>query len=241
MITLIHRQETMSFFGFPVVRFIDIDDAEAVLRAIRATPRGYPIELILHTPGGLVIAARQIAAALADHDGKVTAVVPHYAMSGGTLVALAADEIVLDAHATLGPVDPQLGQYAAASILAAVERPQRHEGPVPHPRRPVAEGDRPGRVVHPPPARAAPAGPSVRPTSRGCLQRGPGQRHDHPLQRAPSWKQLGLPVKLGVGDEERELMVLYPQPRGRMPAVEYIPGAPPERPGMPRRRTAQRR
>jgi ClpP class serine protease len=66
--------------------------------------------LILHTPGGLVIAARQVAAALASHDGKVTAVVPHYAMSGGTLVALAADEIVLDAHATLGPVDPQLGQ-----------------------------------------------------------------------------------------------------------------------------------
>lgn len=47
VITLIHRQETMSFFGFPVVRFIDIDDAEGVLRAIRATPRGHPIELIL--------------------------------------------------------------------------------------------------------------------------------------------------------------------------------------------------
>jgi ClpP class serine protease len=106
VITLIHRQETMSFFGFPVVRFIDIDDAEGVLRAIRATPSGHPIELILHTPGGLVIAARQIAAALADHDGKVTAVVPHYAMSGGTLVALAADEIVLDAHATLGRLRP---------------------------------------------------------------------------------------------------------------------------------------
>ncbi|MDX6402370.1 MAG: hypothetical protein QOF27_2976, partial [Gaiellaceae bacterium] len=87
VITLIHRQETMSFFGFPVVRFIDIDDAEGVLRAIRETPNGHPIELILHTPGGLVIAARQIAAALADHDGKVTAVVPHYAMSGGTLIA----------------------------------------------------------------------------------------------------------------------------------------------------------
>ena len=47
----------------------------------------------------------------------MTAVVPHYAMSGGTLIALAADEIVIDTHAVLGPVDPQLGQYAAASIL----------------------------------------------------------------------------------------------------------------------------
>jgi ClpP class serine protease len=83
VITLIHRQETMSRLGFPLVRFIDIDDAESVLRAIRETPQGRPIEIILHTPG-MVIAARQIASALADHDARVTAVVPHYAMSGGT-------------------------------------------------------------------------------------------------------------------------------------------------------------
>ena len=115
VITLIHRQETMSFLGFPIVRYIDIDDAESVLRAIRSTPKGQPIEILLHTPGGLVLAARQIAAALADHDGQVTAVVPHYAMSGGTMIALAADEVVLDSHAALGPVDPQLGQQPAAS------------------------------------------------------------------------------------------------------------------------------
>ena len=88
VITLIHRQETMSLLGFPLVRYIDIDDAESVLRAIRETPSGRPIEIILHTPGGMVIAARQIASALADHDAPVTAVVPHYAMSGGTLIAL---------------------------------------------------------------------------------------------------------------------------------------------------------
>src|SRR5687768_12720257 len=104
VITLIHRQETMSLFGFPLVRYIDIDDSEGVLRAIRDTPDGRPIEIILHTPGGLVLAARQIAAALVDHSGPVTAVVPHYAMSGGTLIALAADEIGLEAHAVLGPV-----------------------------------------------------------------------------------------------------------------------------------------
>src|SRR6266550_7748469 len=107
--TLIHRQETMSLLGFPLTRYIDIDDAEGVLRAINETPPDRPIEIILHTPGGLVIAAQQIASALADHDGRVTAIVPHYAMSGGTLIAMAADEIVLSAHAALGPVDPQLG------------------------------------------------------------------------------------------------------------------------------------
>src|SRR3954453_16872311 len=91
VITMIHRQETMSFLGIPIVRYIDIDDAESTLRAIRETPDSQPIEIILQTPGGLVFAASQIASALADHDGPVTAVVPHYAMSGGTLIALAAD------------------------------------------------------------------------------------------------------------------------------------------------------
>ena len=127
VITLIHRQESLSLLGFPIVRFIDIDDAESVLRAINETPAARPIEIILHTPGGMVVAAQQIAGALADHEGQVTAVIPHFAMSGGTLIALAADEIVLDAHAALGPVDPQLGQYPAASVVAAAEHPGDHE------------------------------------------------------------------------------------------------------------------
>jgi ClpP class serine protease len=109
VITMIHRQETMSILGFPVVRYIDIEDSELVLQAIRLTPAKTPIDLILHTPGGLVLAAGQIAHALAGHPGKVTVFVPHYAMSGGTLIALAADEVVLDENAVLGPVDPQLG------------------------------------------------------------------------------------------------------------------------------------
>src|SRR3954468_13439620 len=127
VITLIHRHETISFLGIPLMRHIDIDDAESVLTAIRETPPGRRIEIILHTPGGLVLAASQIARALADHDGKVTAVVPHYAMSGGTLIALAADEIAIDPHAVLGPVDPQLGQYPAAAYIAVAVRPDERD------------------------------------------------------------------------------------------------------------------
>src|ERR687894_1938520 len=122
VVTLIHRQETMSFLGFPLVRYINIDDAEGVLNAIRATPSGTPIDIVFHTPGGLVLAASQIASALAEHDGPVRAIIPHYAMSGGTLIALGADEINIDPHAALGPVDPQLGEYPAASIVAAAEQ-----------------------------------------------------------------------------------------------------------------------
>src|SRR4030081_3302957 len=127
VITLIHRQKTMSLLGIPLARYIDIDDSQSVLRAIRETPSGKAIEIILHTPGGLVLAASQIARALADHDGRIVAVVPHYAMSGGTLIALAADEIILGRHAPPGPGDPPLGQYAARSLVEVAEMPGQHE------------------------------------------------------------------------------------------------------------------
>src|SRR5713226_9492847 len=117
VIVMIHRAETVSFFGVPVSSYINIEDSEAVLRAIRLTPPDQPIDLILHTPGGLVLAAEQIANALSDRKGKVTVFVPHYAMSGGTLIALAANEIVMDPNAVLGPVDPQIAGLPAASIL----------------------------------------------------------------------------------------------------------------------------
>ena len=120
VIAMIHRQEGASLLGVPVAGSISIDDSEAVLRAIRLTPPEQPIDIILHTPGGLVLAAEQIAKALVERKGKVTVFVPHYAMSGGTLIALAADEIVMDANAVLGPVDPQIGDMPAASIVKAV-------------------------------------------------------------------------------------------------------------------------
>lgn len=122
VITLIHREESINFFGLPIRKYIDIEDSEELIRAIKMTPDDMPIDLIIHTPGGLVLAAEQIANALRKHKGKVTVFVPHYAMSGGTLIALAADEIVMDENAVLGPIDPQLGQYPAASILSVVEK-----------------------------------------------------------------------------------------------------------------------
>jgi ClpP class serine protease len=126
VITLIHRQETIAFLGIPLSRYIDIDDSEEVLRAIRLTPQDTPIDIILHTPGGILLAASQIALALSSHPAKKTVIVPHYAMSGGTLIAFAADEIVMDPHAVLGPVDPQLmegnASYPAVSLLKVLEK-----------------------------------------------------------------------------------------------------------------------
>src|SRR4030088_538639 len=84
VILLVHRQETMSLLGFPLMRYIDVNDAEDVLRACELTDPEVPLDIVLHTPGGLVLAAMQIARAVRGHQGKVTVLVPHYAMSGGT-------------------------------------------------------------------------------------------------------------------------------------------------------------
>ena len=127
VITLVHRQESIALFGIPITRYINLEDSEQILRAIRLTPGDMPIDLLLHTPGGLVLASEQIAHALKKHSAKVTVFVPHYAMSGGTMIALAADEIVMDGNAVLGPVDPQLGRYPAVSILKAVQAKDANE------------------------------------------------------------------------------------------------------------------
>lgn len=223
VITLIHRQETLSLLGIPLARYIDIDDSESVLRAIRETPPKKSIEIILHTPGGLVLAASQIARALRDHDGRVIAVVPHYAMSGGTLIALAADEIVLDRHAALGPVDPQLGQYAARSLVEVAARPGRHEDQTlllaDVGRKALRQVELTARMLlekHMDPAQARDVAHLL---ASGVWT------HDHPLM-APELGELRLPVRVGVPNEERLLMDLYPQPRGRQTAVEYAPGPP---------------
>lgn len=124
IIALVHRQEAMGLLGIPVLRHIDLNDAEVILDAIRKTPKDKPLELILHTPGGLVLPALQIARAIKAHPAKKTVYVPHYAMSGGTLIALAADEIILSDHAVLGPIDPQIGGLPAASVVrVAQEKP----------------------------------------------------------------------------------------------------------------------
>ncbi|MEA2612325.1 MAG: hypothetical protein QOI52_284 [Chloroflexota bacterium] len=221
-IGLIHRQETMSFLGFPIARYIDIEDSERLLRAIQLTDPTVPIDLILHTPGGLVLAADQIAHALRRHRAKVTVFVPHYSMSGGTLIALAADEIVMAENAVLGPVDPQLGQSPAASILKVIER------------KPIARIDD-STVIQ-----ADMAEKALRQVE-GSVRILLGERmtedraaavaeklscgtrtHDNPISVSEA-RELGLPVSTDMPTLIFDLMQLYPQTSQRRPSVEFIP------------------
>lgn len=65
--------------------------------------------------------SEQIALALRGHPARVSAIVPHYAMSGATLICLAADEIVMDPHSVLGPLDPQIAGFHSPSLLRLAE------------------------------------------------------------------------------------------------------------------------
>ncbi len=160
VIALVHRQESVSVLGVPVSSHISVEDSEAILRAIRFIPAEQPIDLVLHTPGGVVLASEQIAKALGEHQGKVTVFVPHYAMSGGALIALAADEIVMDANAVLGPVDPQIGGLPTASNLRMVDikKPAQCERRNAHRGRHVGEGTPAGGPVRRPGAGQAHGG-----------------------------------------------------------------------------------
>ena len=223
VILLVHRLETMRFLGFPLMRYIDMQDSEEVLRAIHMTEDEVPLDIVLHTPGGLVVAAVQIARAIRDRKGRVSVFVPHYAMSGGTLIALAADTIVMSSHAALGPIDPQIDKYPAASLLKIVEE------------KPIAEIDDETLLLADVGRKAI---AQVRDAARNLLAKHvPAEQaqaiadklasgtwtHDYPIMAAEA-KELGLPVSTDMPEAVLELMTLFPQPvRTQGGGVEYLP------------------
>jgi len=211
VILLVHRQETMRLLGFPIARYIDINDSEEVLRAIQMTDADVPVDLVLHTPGGLVLAALQIAKAVREHKAKVTVFVPHYAMSGGTLIAPAADEIVMCEHSVLGPIDPQLGDSPAASLIKVVGE------------KPVAKIDDRTLVLADVGRKAI---AQVKQAASELLTRRlPAEQadtlaekltcgtwtHDYPIW-ASTAKVAGLSVSTDMPDDVLQLLTLYPQP-----------------------------
>jgi ClpP class serine protease len=222
VITMIHRQEALNIMGLTVSRFINIEDAEHVLRAIRLTPDDMPIDLLLHTPGGLVLASEQIALALKRHPARVTVFIPHYAMSGGTMIALAADEIIMDPNAVVGPVDPQLGEYPAVSILKTVEQKDINEIDD----RTLIFADIAEKAMHQvqdfiielikdkiSPEEAKQLAEEL--TSGKWT-------HDYPIT-CSQLQQLGINVSCLFPNEIHQLMELYPQPNQRRPSVQYVP------------------
>lgn len=221
VITMIHRQEQRSLLGMRVSRHIDLEDAQSIIAAIKETPPDLPIDLIIHTPGGLVLAAMQIARAVEAHPAKVSVYVPVYAMSGGTLIALAADEIVLGEFSVLGPIDPQIAGLPAASIVRA-----RDMKPVANvfdltlvladvSEKALAQVKKGAVELLTPQMEQAKAEQLAEQLAGGHWT------HDYALTAEEATK-LGLPIKVGIPREILDLMKLYPQPVQRT-SVEFLP------------------
>jgi len=225
VITMIHRQETRRLFSVLVSRMIDLEDAQKIIPAIKETPADTPIDLVLHTPGGMVLAAMQIARAIHAHPAKVTVHVPVYAMSGGTLIALAADEITMDSFSVLGPIDPQLAGLPAATLVEV-------------------KGEKPTAELHDLTLILANvAEKALRQVKTGALElvsdkmpeaqakalieklAGGQWTHDYALT-AKEAQELGLPVKSGIPRSILNLMKLYPQPVRQVPSIEFLPRQP---------------
>ena len=83
-------------------------DVGAFMEVVHGLPKSDPIDLILHSPGGTAEAAEAIVDYLRGRFPGLRVLVPIAAMSAATMVAMAADEIVMGAHSQLGPIDPQI-------------------------------------------------------------------------------------------------------------------------------------
>ncbi len=187
-----------------------------------------PVDIIMHTPGGLALAATQIAMALKAHPSKKTVIIPHYAMSGGTLIAFAANEIIMDPHAALGPVDPQLGDqtgvYPATSLIKVAQKKK------------IDEMDDKTLVY----AEEAEKAVTQMKTLLKKILEGKCDEgnidtiinefvsgkytHDHPFMAEDAKVLLGDCVRTDVPQEVYDLMSLFRMEIGRRrPGVEYVP------------------
>lgn len=97
---------------------IDDSDKNGFMAAIHGLDRSKGLDLVLHTPGGDVAATESIIDYLRSMFGSdIRVIVPHLAMSGGTMIALASDTIIMGRHSSLGPIDPQIGGIAAHALI----------------------------------------------------------------------------------------------------------------------------
>lgn len=98
-------------------------DMNGMMAVVHNLDRSRGLDLILHTPGGGTEATRALIEYLYKMFGKeIRAIVPHMAMSAGTMIACACREILMGKHSFLGPTDPQVRGHPAMGVLAEADR-----------------------------------------------------------------------------------------------------------------------
>lgn len=97
---------------------INDDDKNGFMSVIHGMERTHGLDLILHTPGGGTAATESLVDYLRAMFGSdIRAIVPQFALSGGTMIACAAKSIVMGKHSSLGPIDPQFGGISAHGVV----------------------------------------------------------------------------------------------------------------------------
>lgn len=99
------------------------EDRDGFMRAMHGMDTAKGLDLILHTPGGSIAATQAIITYLREKFGRdIRAIVPHTAMSGGTIMACACKEIIMARHSSIGPIDPQIRGIPAQGVIKEFER-----------------------------------------------------------------------------------------------------------------------
>lgn len=105
------------------------DDKNGFMTAVHKLDRNIGLDLILHTPGGSLPATESLVDYLRAMFGtNIRAIVPQLAMSAGTMIACACQQIVMGKESSLGPIDPQLGGVPARGVLEEFEQAAKEIG-----------------------------------------------------------------------------------------------------------------
>lgn len=99
------------------------NDMNGFMNAVCGMDRSKGLDLVLHTPGGDLAATESIVKYFKDCFGNdICAIVPHMAMSAGTMIACSCSKIIMGRESSLGPTDPQMGGVAAGAVIEEFEQ-----------------------------------------------------------------------------------------------------------------------
>lgn len=97
---------------------INDNDMNGFMSAMKGLDRGKGLDLILHTPGGVLSATESIVNYIKSMFGNdFRVIVPQMAMSAGTMIACSSKEILMGKHSSLGPIDPQIMGIPAYNVV----------------------------------------------------------------------------------------------------------------------------
>ncbi len=106
--TIVYSSAFLEKAGSPgELLMITLADMQGFMEVVKGLPQG-PLDIIIHSPGGLAEATESILRYLRGRFDPIRAFVPIAAKSAATMLALGCDEIVMGAHSELGPIDPQV-------------------------------------------------------------------------------------------------------------------------------------